>query len=585
MRAGFSTLTFLLLVFALPAVRGQVITTIAGTAWSFPNTPIPALNAPLGNPVSIVVDAKGSLYVADSANHMVFKVSPDGALTVVAGNGVAADSCNIFSGKCPLSGEGEPATSASLSSPAGVAASPDGAVYFGDSGSSRVRKTSPAGVITTVVGDGVIGDYHDGAPGTMSDIAPAALALGPAGELYILEYRGTVRKLTPDGTVTRIAGTGEDGFSGDGGQALNAQISAVAIAVDAFGNLYLAGNNRVRKITTDGIINTVLEATACGVVVDSHGALYVSDCLQNRIVKMLPGGSPFLFAGNGSAGTSGDSGLATGAAIGDPRTLALDSSGNVYVAQYGTGRIRRITPDGRITTVAGNGAYRFSGDGGPAIDASLNLAGYGVNIAVSDDGSVYFPDVANNRVRRISADGIISTVVGNGIPESSGDGARATAGGINAPAGVALDKNGNLYVSEFYGYRIRKVTPDGVITTYAGTGVWGWSGDGAPAVRASIDEAVGFGDQFCGRPFLRLLLPQLGSKSRLARHHRNGWGQRNQRLFGRRRSRHCGITVLAGRACSRRAWEYLRCRYAQRTSSKDLPERKYFNFGKQLLRC
>ena len=222
------------------------------------------------------------------------------------------------------------------------------------------------------------------------------------------------------------------------------------MAVDASGNLYIAdtGNNRIRKVSATGIITTV--------------------------------------AGNGSAGYSGDGGPATSAQLDGPEGVAVDGSGNLYIADTCNNRIRKVSATGIITTVAGNGSAGYSGDGGPATSAQLSLP---AGVAVDGSGNLYIADSGNNRIRKVSATGIITTVAGNGSPGYSGDGGPATSAQLNQPAGVAVDASGNLYIADSSNNRIRKVSATGIITTVAGNGFDGYSGDGGPATSAATQLA------------------------------------------------------------------------------------------------
>ncbi len=233
------------------------------------------------------------------------------------------------------------------------------------------------------------------------------------------------------GIITTMAGNGTQSYSGDGGPATNAGITASDVAVGPDGRIYIADamNNRIRRIDIDGIITTV--------------------------------------AGNGTQGYNGDSGPATSASLYYPNRLALGSDGSIYIADLGNSRIRRVGIDGNIMTVAGNGTQGYSGDGGPATSASLD-APYGV--ALGSDGSIYIADLGNSRIRRVGTDGTITTVAGNGIRNYSGDGGPATSSSVslNLPRGVAVGPDGSIYTADEPNSVIRRVGPDGIISTVAG---------------------------------------------------------------------------------------------------------------------
>ena len=283
------------------------------------------------------------------------------------------------------------------------------------------------------------------------------VAVGPDGIIYIIDrVNEQIRSFGTDGVMTTVAGNGIRGFSGDGGPAINAQLfSSTDVALGPDGSLYIAdqGNHAIRKVTPDGIINTV--------------------------------------AGDGAGGRSGDGGPATSAQLLGPTGVAIGPDGSIYIADRSL-RIRRVDPDGIINTVAGNGIFGFSGDGGPAINAQFLSTNH---VALGPDGSLYIVDGRNDRVRKVTSDGIINTVVGNGTRGFSGDGGPATLAQISAPRGITVGPDGSIYMADLVNNRIRRVGPDGIITTVAGIGISGYSGDGGPATNAHLsfpqDVALG----------------------------------------------------------------------------------------------
>ena len=318
------------------------------------------------------------------------------------------------------------------------------------------------------------------------------------------------------GQISTIIGTGIAGSGGDGGPGKSAQVnSPYGVTVDAVGNVYVAdyANSKIRRLQNNDFMQTM---AGCGtvsvscidqtegrlagataifspwdVVVDPSGSFYFPDSGLNRIRKVTnPGFLLSNYAGT-SAGFSGDGGAAINARLKNPIGLALDSSGNLYFSDHDNQRVRKITPAGVISTVAGTGVAGYSGDGGQATSAQLN-APHG--LAVDTAGNLYIADTTNYRIRKVTTAGIITTVAGNGtIPFGSdiGDNNLATSAGV-VPWDVEVDEAGNLYISDWLYSRIRKVTANnGVITTVAGTGVAGFSGDGGPATSAALNSPTG----------------------------------------------------------------------------------------------
>jgi len=271
------------------------------------------------------------------------------------------------------------------------------------------------------------------------------MVVDAAGNVYFNE-RVAIKKRSPAGVVTTIAGTGTGGYSGDGGPATAAQMYSMGyLAIDGSGNIYFLDTTaRLRKVNSTGIITTI--------------------------------------AGIGIFGTTGDGGPATAAQISGYSGLVADATGNVYFASA-SARIRKVSASGTITTIAGTGVAGYSGDGGPATSATIDF--YSRSLAVDVSGNVYFTDHSSNRLRMINVAGTISTFAGTGTAGYSGDGGPATAATINYPRCIASDNSGNIYISDA-NYRIRKINSAGIITTIAGTGVIGCSGDGGPALAAQV---------------------------------------------------------------------------------------------------
>jgi len=355
-----------------------------------------------------------------------------GIISTVAG------SASSGSGTGGFSGDGGPATSASLWNPAGIAVDASGNLFIADTGNSRIRKVSAGGIVTTVAGNGSYGFSGDGGPAISASLwSPAGIAVDASGNLFIADtYNNRVRKVSASGIITTVAGSGipltagNVGFSGDGGPAISARLnSPYGVAVDASGNLFIADtyNNRIRKVSTTGMITTVAGS----------------------------GG----FGGYNSGGYAGDGGPAASALLNQPYGVAVDTSGNLFIADNLNCRIRKVSASGMISTVAGGLTYGFSGDGGPAASALLRPP-WGVAVDVS--GNLFIADTLNYRIRKVSASGIIATVAGTGGVGSdgggfSGDGGPATSALLFDPSGVAVDASGNLFIADSFNNRIREV--------------------------------------------------------------------------------------------------------------------------------
>lgn len=320
--------------------------------------------------------------------------------------------------------------------------------------------------INTVAGNGSYGYSGDGGPADQAQLCmPICVTVDASGNLYIADYGSArVRKVDTSGIITTIAGNGNSsGAIGDGGPAIEAMVRPHGLTVDASGNLYIAdySNYRVRKVDTSGIITTV--------------------------------------AGNGVSGCSGDGGPAIQAQLRTPDSVAVDAYGNLYIADPPNHRIRKVDTNGIITTIVGTGSAGYSGDGSPGAQAQLN---YPNSIAVDASGNVYISDGSNYRIRRMDVSGIITTVAGTGISGYSGDGGLATQAQLGYPYCVVVDALGNLYISDKVNNNIRKVNTSGIITTVAGTGISGYSGDGGPAVQAQLKKQKGIAVDASGNLYI-----------------------------------------------------------------------------------
>jgi trimeric autotransporter adhesin len=485
----------------------DIITTVAGDgSYGDKGDGGLATSARLNYPNGIAIDASGNIYIADTDNHRIRMVTKStDIITTVAGDGSSG-----------FSGDGGLATSARLYYPQGVGIDVSGNIYIADTRNNRIRMvTKSTGIITTVAGDGSYDFSGDGGLATSARLDyPYGIAIDASGNIYIADtYNNRIRMVTKStGIITTVAGNGTAGFSGDGGLATSARLNYLNVVfVDASGNIYIAdtNNHRIRMVTkSTGIITTVAGdgssgyssvgdgglATSTrlhnprGVAIDASGNIYIADTYNNRI-RMVTESAGIIttVAGNRTVGFSGDGGLATSARLDYPYGNAIDASGNIYIADTDNNRIRMVTKStGIITTVAGNGTVGFSGDGGLATSARLY---YPRAVAIDASGNIYIADTWNDRIRMVTkSTGIITTVAGNKTARNGNrDGGLATSTRLRYPLAVAIDTSGNIYIADTYNRRIRMVTKStGIITTVAGNGTVGFSGDGGLATSARL---------------------------------------------------------------------------------------------------
>ena len=312
---------------------------------------------------------------------------------------------------------------------------------------------SPALRISTIAGSGPAAFGGDGEQATSASMNyPTSVAVSSTGALVVTEYGShRIRLILPSGIISTIAGTGIAGFSGDGGQAAAARMN-----------------------------------TPTGVAVTSTGDFVIAD-LANHRIRLISSGIISTIAGNGVGGYGGDGGQATSASLSGPTSVAMTSAGAIVIADQTNHRIRLLLPSGIISTIAGNGVADFSGDGGQATSASISPA----IVAVTATDSVIFSDIGNHRIRLILPSGIISTIAGNGANSFGGDGGQVTSASLFFPAGVALTSTGAVVIADQANQRIRVVDSSGIISTIAGNGIADYGGDGGPATLASLKNPYG----------------------------------------------------------------------------------------------
>ncbi len=476
-------------LWALTTYTPYRFTTLAGNAGGgSQDGPGPA--ARFSSAYGLTVDRKGNLYVADTNNHTIRKITPSGVVTTLAGLANVIGSTD---------GTG---ADARFKNPSGVAVDWKGNIYVADSGNGRIRKISPDGVVTTIAG--AVG------------YAPYGVAVDQSGNIFFADMpRHTIRRITPDGAVTTIAGTADVSGNVDGTGAAVRFYWPKGIALDLNGNIFVAdnGNNCIRKITPDGVVTTLagsrssalgsadgtgtaaLFRNPLGVAVDESGTVFVTDGDNSTIRKITPAGVVTTFAGTaGHLGTVGyvgtADGIGTAAEFSRPHGITVDASGNLFVTDANKGTVRKITTTAVVTTLAGLPAIGTYADG-IGTDAQFS---HPTRPAIDNNGNVYVADMDNHIIRKITANGVVTTLAGTqgstGFTDGTGTSARFT-----YPSGVAVDTNGNVFVADSNNHLIRKITASGVVTTLAGaTGIGSSAGyaDGTgAAARFNYPSSVG----------------------------------------------------------------------------------------------
>lgn len=494
-----------------------VISTVAGNGTcSFSGDNGQAASATLNSPQGIAIDGNNNLYIADYTNHRIRKVVlSSGVITTVAGTGstAAGGSTNA------AVGEGGAATSAPINNAAYVVTDSAGNFYYSDTAQARIRKvTVSSGIVTTIAGTGSSAFTADGNAAASNKIYfPEGMAFDAGGNMAFAESSSNrVRKIDfTTGLLSTLAGNGTGTYYGNNVDALSASLYApTSVRYDTSGNLYIVdGTQTIRKVTAaTNKINTVAgnatygyigdggPAASAGInnptdaILDSAGNLYIADKLNNVIRKVDTAGYISTFAGNGRVVATGDGQAASTALVPAPQEVRVGQNGGVYVVDN-TYRIRRIDPSsGYISTVIGingtPGPAGYNGDGGPAVNAKIQDVR---QIAFDSSGNLYFTEYISCIVRKIDVStGIVTAIAGTGsCTDSNGDGGAATAAHFKYPYGLAIASNGDMYVSEYYGCRVRKITKaTGLISTYAGTGTCGLSGDGGAATSAQLSAAT-----------------------------------------------------------------------------------------------
>ncbi len=531
------------------AATGDIITVAGDGTAGYEGDGGLATDAELNSPRGIAVDSAGDLFIADNKNNVIRKVvAATGDILTVAGDGTAG-----------YTGDGGSATSAELDEPNGVAVDPAGDLFIAVDPSNVIREVVAAtGDIITVAGDGTAGYTGDKGPATAAELsAPVGVALDSAGDLFIADMGNNVVRevVAATGNIITIAGNGSPGYKGDGGPATNAELNGPnRVAINSAGDLYISDNNNnvVREMTpavtvtissstalptitaltastalalsgqSVNFIATVSDLSAGGATPnsgtvsfsDQNGAIGSATLVNGEAVfttSSLPAGTNTITAsyggtadfaasatgtivtaaGDGSFGYFGNDGPATGAELNGPRGLAVDSAGDLFIADYQNNVVRELVKaTGDIITIAGNGTAGYSGDGGPATSAELNGPR---GLAINSAGNLFISDMNNNVVREVDlATGIITTYAGDGTPGYSGDGGPATTAELSSPRGIGVDSAGDLFIADLGNNVIREVVAaTGDIITVAGDGTAGYSGNGGPATAAELNQPNG----------------------------------------------------------------------------------------------
>jgi sugar lactone lactonase YvrE len=436
-----------------------------------------AIAANLNSPQGVVVDSTGNIYISDSGDHRVRVVTTSGIIKAYAGNG---NPCNLSQGN--TCGDGGAATSATLSSPWQVSIDNSGNLYIADAPESRIRMVNSSGTISSVAGTGIAGFNKDNQPATSAELnSPRGVYISSTtGEFYIADTGNQEIRYVLSGTINGLSGRGN---GNDGGPATSAILGADSdVALDSAGNLYIAdtANNRIRKVAAvNGVAN----------------------------------GTITTIAGNGTAGSYGNNVPATTANLSAPNGIAVDANANVYFSDSNNLIIRKVnTTTGIISTVAGVTGSPCTtpllpcGDGGPATSATF---GGTVQVAVDSTGNLYIADAGTNRIRAVNmqaspvviagvniAPGDIATIAGTGgscgNPQTGqcGDGGPATSALLNLPFGVAVDNSGNVYIADTYDQRVRVVNSSGTINGYAFNGTQGFGPDQVQALNSEYNTPM-----------------------------------------------------------------------------------------------
>ena len=446
-----------------------VVTTLAGHGGAGGNADGTNSGAYFFGPSCVAADAFGDIYVADSGNNTIRFVTPAGVVTTFAGTAGVAGSTD------------GPATNAIFNFPEALLLDASVNLYIADTQNSVIRKITPAGIVSTYAGTARITGSWDGPATNALFFLPEGLGVDSASNVYVADTgNSTARMITPAGLVTTLAGTA--GLAGYAEGISNAArfSNPTGITADSFGNVFLADNNNniIREIAPGGLTSTFAGTDGAGsadgtgpnahfnypagIAVDASGNSYVGDYLNDTIRKITPAGVATTLAGLAGVPGSADSTNGT-ARFNNPSGMAMDTSGNLYVADTGNGTIRVVTPVGVVTTLAGMPGISGNHDGtGSAAQFNAPTA-----VAVDAASNVYVADTGNFEIRKITPAAVVTTLAGNSLEQGYYD-APGTNASFGGPAGIAVDGAGNIYVADTPNLVLRKITPDGTVSTLAG---------------------------------------------------------------------------------------------------------------------
>ncbi len=452
---------------------GGAVSTLAGLAGSQGCLDGTGSEARFHFPLGVAVDSSGNLYVADTFSYTIRKITPGGVVSTLAG---LAGSTGSYDGIGSI---------ARFKEPFGVAVDSGGNVYVADWSAGTIRKITPGGVVSTLAG--VAGSYgtNDGPASVARLHAPYGVAVDGAGNVYFTEsYYSTLRKITPGGVVSTLAGSAGNRGTNDGAGANARFWGPNGVAVDKFGYIYVADRDFsiIRKVTPAGVVSTLAgwaghsgtnDGTGLsaqfnspdGVAVDSNGNVYVGDRGNSTIRQITPDGVVSTLAGLPYTGPGSTDGSGRAARFAGPQGVAVDGAGYAYVADSGNHTIRKITPEGLVSTLAGLVGSAGTNDGAGDI-ARFN---YPNGVTVDGAGILYVSDTYNNTIRTITPDGFVSTLAGLAGTSGTDDGLGSVAR-FNSPYGVAVDNATNVYVADGGNHTVRKITPSGLVSTLAGLG-------------------------------------------------------------------------------------------------------------------